>query len=270
MNWTAIGALGEILGAFGVIITLIYLARQIRQNTKASRLSTANAVAAAARDWNAPLLQDPELAWTFQVGTEDPTLLDEKEQARFVELCFSLLRMFEDMHYQYQTDPSFETSSTPMGHRKWLPGAPWLRGLRGVPRSRPSQTLIHRIAWLTDVPASPGRSSEAGETRKPCGAEVLEEAGDRSRARSASKAEGRRAHRRPSAWEAPRQSPDSYGIRRGYGRFHTISVGSRGVRYTDFRGSNPHRNPHTASCLPSVAICTELRLRKWRPWSAIP
>lgn len=103
MNWTAIGALGEILGAVGVIITLIYLARQIRQNTKASRLATANAVAAAARDWNAPLLQDPELAWTFQVGTEDPTMLDEKEQARFVELCFSLLRMFEDMHYQYQS-----------------------------------------------------------------------------------------------------------------------------------------------------------------------
>ena len=46
---------------------------------------------------------DPELAWTFQVGTEDPTRLDEKEQARFIELCFSLLRMFEDAHYQYHS-----------------------------------------------------------------------------------------------------------------------------------------------------------------------
>ncbi len=101
MNWDAIGAVGEILGAAGVIVTLIYLARQIRQNTRATRLSTSHSIATAARDWNRPLLLDPELAWTFQVGTEDPSRLDEKEHARFIELCFSLLRMFEDAHYQY-------------------------------------------------------------------------------------------------------------------------------------------------------------------------
>jgi hypothetical protein len=65
-------------------------------------LATAQSVSAAARDWNRPLLLDPELAWTFQVGTEDPTKLDEKEQARFIELCFSLFRMFEDAHYKHQ------------------------------------------------------------------------------------------------------------------------------------------------------------------------
>lgn len=102
MNWTAIGAIGEFLGAAGVIITLIYLARQVRHATRATRLSTSHSIAAAARDWNRPLLADPELAWTFQVGTEDPAKLDEKEQARFIELCFSLFRMFEDAHYQYQ------------------------------------------------------------------------------------------------------------------------------------------------------------------------
>ena len=35
MNWEAVGAVGEILGASGVIITLVYLASQLRQNTKA-------------------------------------------------------------------------------------------------------------------------------------------------------------------------------------------------------------------------------------------
>jgi len=34
MNWDAIGAVGEILGALAVIATLGYLAVQIRQNTK--------------------------------------------------------------------------------------------------------------------------------------------------------------------------------------------------------------------------------------------
>ncbi len=34
MNWEAIGAIGEVLGAAGVIITLAYLAVQIRQNSR--------------------------------------------------------------------------------------------------------------------------------------------------------------------------------------------------------------------------------------------
>ena len=33
MNWGAIGAIGEVIGAAGVILTLVYLAYQIKQNT---------------------------------------------------------------------------------------------------------------------------------------------------------------------------------------------------------------------------------------------
>ena len=35
MNWEAIGAIGEVAGAIGVIVTLIYLAAQIRQSSRA-------------------------------------------------------------------------------------------------------------------------------------------------------------------------------------------------------------------------------------------
>ena len=34
MNWEALGAIGEVLGAVGVIVTLVYLALQVRQNTR--------------------------------------------------------------------------------------------------------------------------------------------------------------------------------------------------------------------------------------------
>ena len=37
MNWDAIGATGEVLGAIAVVATLIYLAIQIRENTRASK-----------------------------------------------------------------------------------------------------------------------------------------------------------------------------------------------------------------------------------------
>ena len=37
MNWDALGAIGEMLSAIGVIATLLYLSVQIRQNTRAIR-----------------------------------------------------------------------------------------------------------------------------------------------------------------------------------------------------------------------------------------
>lgn len=39
MNWDAIGALGELLGAGAVILTLVYLARQIAQTNRIGRAS---------------------------------------------------------------------------------------------------------------------------------------------------------------------------------------------------------------------------------------
>ena len=44
MNWEAIGAVGEVAGAIGVIATLLYLAAQIRQNTRAMRGATQDAI----------------------------------------------------------------------------------------------------------------------------------------------------------------------------------------------------------------------------------
>ena len=37
MNWEAIGAIGEVAGAVAVFASLVYLALQIRQNTRAIR-----------------------------------------------------------------------------------------------------------------------------------------------------------------------------------------------------------------------------------------
>ncbi len=39
MNWDALGAIGEIVGATAVVISVIYLAVQIRKQTVESRLS---------------------------------------------------------------------------------------------------------------------------------------------------------------------------------------------------------------------------------------
>ena len=46
MNWDAISAVGEILGAAAVVLSLVYLATQIRQGTSATRTATRDAAMA--------------------------------------------------------------------------------------------------------------------------------------------------------------------------------------------------------------------------------
>ena len=50
MDWNAIGAIGEVGGAVGVVVTLIYLAGQLRQNTNALR-------SASYEHWNAQVAE---------------------------------------------------------------------------------------------------------------------------------------------------------------------------------------------------------------------
>jgi hypothetical protein len=47
MNWGAIGAVGEVVGAIAVVITLLYLAIQIRLNTKVARATIRQELAKA-------------------------------------------------------------------------------------------------------------------------------------------------------------------------------------------------------------------------------
>lgn len=102
MNWEAVGSIAELMGAMGVIASLLYLSAQIRHGAKASRLATSHSLSTAARQWSDPMQADPELARIFQIGTEDPDQLNDGEMARFVFICFSFFRMFEDIHFQFE------------------------------------------------------------------------------------------------------------------------------------------------------------------------
>lgn len=101
MNWDAIGAIGEIVGAFAVVLSLVYLAVQVRQNTTALRGATAAEAVGAIREWNGRLIDDPVVSELFTKGVEDPTQLSDAERRRFVPIAFNFFKTVEHLHYQY-------------------------------------------------------------------------------------------------------------------------------------------------------------------------
>jgi len=44
MNWDAVGAIAELIGATAVVLTLVYLSIQLRQNTRAVEHATERGV----------------------------------------------------------------------------------------------------------------------------------------------------------------------------------------------------------------------------------
>lgn len=85
MNWDAIGAIAETLGAVGVIASLVYLAGQIRQNTSNVRNSTAASFADSALAFNTFLAQE-DVNRIWWDGLTDPEALPEAEFRRFTQI----------------------------------------------------------------------------------------------------------------------------------------------------------------------------------------
>lgn len=68
MNWNMVGAIGEILGGLGVIITLAYLARQIRANTIAMRQEAEREAFDGNRLVLSQIARDRNVARIFRIG----------------------------------------------------------------------------------------------------------------------------------------------------------------------------------------------------------
>ena len=85
MDWTIqdFGALGEVVGALGVIATLAYLALQIRQNTLAMRSAAVNATITALREPRQAIFESEEMTSIFFAGNNNPNALDEVSQLRY-------------------------------------------------------------------------------------------------------------------------------------------------------------------------------------------
>ena len=100
MNWEAVGAVGEVLGAIAVVLTLIYLAAQIRQNTSSTRAST---YSDTTDGWHTYMqsqsVKDIELL--ISLATK-PSELPIAEFYRGYYLCRVMFRRMEHDYFQFK------------------------------------------------------------------------------------------------------------------------------------------------------------------------
>ena len=102
VNWDAIGAIGEIVGSVAVIVTVAYLAVQIRQSGRAAKSASTNQSRAAVTDVLSGITGDSEAVKVYTTGMIDPDSLEKHERVRFDLTIFQMQRVIETIFYEYR------------------------------------------------------------------------------------------------------------------------------------------------------------------------
>lgn len=100
MDLLTLSVIAQLVSAVSVVISLIYLAAQIRQNTRAVRNSTHHALTVTRLDYIALVAQNPDLSHILRVGMHDLSRLDEDERQRFHLIMYYLFSAGENFYYQ--------------------------------------------------------------------------------------------------------------------------------------------------------------------------
>jgi len=99
MNWEAIGAVGEILGALVVLATIIYLAIQTRISVKVAKAQTPQWISDGINSWVGSMRNDPELIRLIRISLHHWSDLSLNDQTRvhsfFTEMMIHLDAILE-------------------------------------------------------------------------------------------------------------------------------------------------------------------------------
>src|SRR5206468_5920244 len=102
MNWEMLAAIGQLAAVFVGIPSLIYLATQIREQTKERRQSAVHALTVQWGDLTGSLHDNPETATIFLRGMGSFADLDAVSKLRFSAFFNRLINIFEGMYFSHR------------------------------------------------------------------------------------------------------------------------------------------------------------------------
>jgi hypothetical protein len=95
------GSIGEFLGSIAVLVSLVYLAIQVKRNTETARTSTYQSIVSEFSSLNHAMAGTPDLSILFVNAMENFATLRIEEKARMSQIFFVLFHNFENMFYQH-------------------------------------------------------------------------------------------------------------------------------------------------------------------------
>ena len=120
MDLDTLAKLGEFIGGIFVVISLIYLAYQLRQNTLSLRAENYARLFDRMSTLQSRLTADAELHRLFMIGAEDPGRLLPAERLRFSWALYEMFGTGEFMYHQ-----SLDKTLPPVVWARWEATIGW-------------------------------------------------------------------------------------------------------------------------------------------------
>ena len=92
--------LDEIIGVIAVVISLVYLGLQVKQNTRSIRIQIVHDLSSQFREHQAAIAHDKDLADIFLRAVYSYEKLNTQEQLRFNLLGAAVLRVLNELEFQ--------------------------------------------------------------------------------------------------------------------------------------------------------------------------
>lgn len=102
MNWQAVSAVADVAAAVAVVASLLYLAIQVRQNTRQARLTAQQATVHELGHALRAQAQDREWAELLSRALRGLDELDEIERIQFLSHVGSIFRLYEVAYHHHQ------------------------------------------------------------------------------------------------------------------------------------------------------------------------
>ncbi len=99
MNWEAIGAIGEVVGAGAVVLTLVYLAMQVRQNTLQVRSDNELQAIDGYFALIIEATKDPHISQILREGLHDFQGMPRQAQMQFHSVMMGFIQGFTKVYH---------------------------------------------------------------------------------------------------------------------------------------------------------------------------
>ena len=101
MNWDAINAISQFVSSIAVVLSMLYLAKEVNRSTRVAKVAAQDAAASAVRDVTNTFMENADMARIWGIGLEDLKTLSVEEQARFFHASHQFLKALETIHFHY-------------------------------------------------------------------------------------------------------------------------------------------------------------------------
>lgn len=109
LNWQDLGSIGEMVSAIAVVVSLVYLAFQIRQNTsqidqntEAARATAFDSSIAHTMAARQAIFENEDVARIYNEGSRDPDSLSDQDRLRFRLIVHNVLWSIWNLQSQAQ------------------------------------------------------------------------------------------------------------------------------------------------------------------------